>query len=92
MSYIINETCKNADSSCDIPAKIIYPEFLVNSCDPVYVEEVMCKYAQLIFQNVLTEKNGIEICCPLDEFHTKLQFQLLKFDLVDYTASYCTGA
>ena len=92
MAYVINDSCNTSDNSCYIPLKVIYPDFLVNSCDPNYVEEVMCEYAQLIFQNVLTEKNGIQICCPIDDFQAKLKFELLKLDLVDYTSSYCAAS
>ncbi|MEY2869883.1 MAG: hypothetical protein RIR01_2385 [Bacteroidota bacterium] len=70
--------------------RTVYAEpALPNDVDPKRAVSVMCDFATAMYQNMLSERMGVKFCCPQDMFTAKLNFNILKLDLIDSSKTHC---
>lgn len=66
-----------------IPFRKIKPGYNTPGCTIEYYERVTCKFADLMYNEVMSKRYGIEPCCPEDEFYkTHIKEQLLEMKAI----------
>lgn len=64
------------------PKHIVEPEVQFTKCDPSIVEEVKCSFADMMHQQMMSKRLGIEFCCELDRTKWSIRNDKLDIDLL----------
>ena len=67
----------------DLHLRRIKPGYYTAGCSPEYTEKVNCKFAEQVYNTMLSKRYGITVCCEED-----LQKWAIKKALLDFRALY----
>lgn len=81
------ETCEECIGTEEEPPLLlnhrkVQPGYDTKACSTEYVEKVKCSYAEALYQEVVSERYGIEFCCEIDLRKYKIKHEDLKLRLI----------
>lgn len=64
------------------PKHIVEPEVKFTKCDQSIVEEVKCSFADMMYQQMMSKRLGIDFCCELDRTKWSVRNDKIDVDLL----------
>lgn len=64
------------------PKEPVHPVVITGDCDPEIVEEIKCSFVDMVYQQMMSKRLGIEFCCPADKVKWDIKNDILDQDLI----------
>lgn len=77
-TYETCEACRNLTT--------IYPEYEEELCDTEKVDKIKSKYAEAVYQEVMSRRFGVKYCCDTEKAKWELKNKLIDNDLIDFAS------
>jgi hypothetical protein len=89
---LVYELITEHDSCVDIieeevsyRTRSVYPGYYTNGCSPEYTEKILCKWSDAVYNDIVSKRYGINICCQIDEMKYDIKRRILEFkELYNY--------
>jgi hypothetical protein len=62
----------------------IYPDYSESLCDTEVVDKIKSKYAEAVYQEIISKRFGVKFCCEADKEKWELKNQLIDNDLINF--------
>jgi hypothetical protein len=82
--YTNNGPCIDGKCPLDVPFKSIRPGYNSPACSEQYYEKIACRYADILYKDVIAQRYGIAPCCDQDDiYRLHIKFQLLEMQAIN---------
>lgn len=82
--YTNNGACIDGKCPLGVPFKSIRPGYNSPACSEQYYEKIACRYADILYKDVISKRYGIAPACEQDDIYKlHIKFQLLEMQAIN---------
>jgi len=67
----------------EVKSRTVKPGYDTPACTPAYWDKVKCRFSEIMFQQMATDRYGIEFCCEDDKIKWEVKNELLNLAAIN---------
>lgn len=88
--YTNNGPCVDGKCPSGLSFRSIRPGYNSPACSEQYYEKIACRYADILYKDVISQRYGIAPCCDQDDiYRLHIKFQLLEMQAINNPEYIC---
>jgi len=97
LDVVVSESFRDCDTCAPLPPELpeielhprkVKPGYDTPGCDPEYTEKVNCKYSDYLYNEVMSKRHGVTICCQEEALKWEIKKNLLDLKTI-YDPNMC---